>query len=202
MSNFDALGLMPLSQPPYAGLPQVQGLMIVKRAFKCLLIAPSLPDLLLPIASINGTLNANKLSTLNVVCPDGKTYAADIAARVDGDIRLTFCEWSLDGSYLETVLPDFHIDRPTSDRGAAAWSVALSATKTLSNNSPIAHSAIGSATVNINSDGKRRVRMDCNARVRPGDTLLLESGESMITNAITYTISVSPAAAYMTVSEI
>lgn len=201
MSNFDALGLLPLSLPPYAGQSLIERAMIVKRAFKCVLIADGLPDLELPISAINGTLNANALSTLNIVCSDGKTYAADIAARAAGDFRLTFCEWMLDGSYIETVFPDFHIDRPASDRGASSWSISIAGTKTLSNNAPVTYNAVGETIVSVNSDGKRRIRLDINAQLKAGDSLLLESGESIVSRAITYTISASPTAAYMTVSE-
>lgn len=149
----------------------------------------SLPDVIIPIASLSGSLSVTGGNSLLVVCPDGATFGADIVARSNGGFIVTTVEAYTDGTTANIDSEEYTFSGITSDRGGRNWSFSLRGKNTESPALPFRYLATGISVLTTNADGKRRARVEYLSNLRPGDTLTLLNDEEMICGVITYNIN-------------
>lgn len=164
---------------------------IAGRRYYCTITgaADGLPDLVVPISSINGTLRYDGLSSYLVVVPDGISYAADIAARANGGFIIDSEEIYTDGTSEITQSVEFNIESQRPDSGGRNFSVSIRGTSSVSNPTPKKLNVYGISFNSLDNSGKRRVRCEPNKDFLQGDTAVLPSGAEFAVELVTHIIS-------------
>lgn len=161
------------------------------RSYRCTLTgsANALDDIVIPISSINGRLNAGGVSSLNIVCPNGVDYAADIVNRDLGTFIIATTEHYTDGTSDTTDSPEFANLAITYQRGGRSYSVSLRGEVNITLHYPPRKIAIqGFSYEAMQANGTRRIRCAMDKDFLPGDTAVLPDGEEVVMNAATYVI--------------
>jgi hypothetical protein len=160
--------------------------------------ADSLPDITVPISSINGSLSNAGTSSYQIVVPNGAKYAADISARSQGGFIITAVELYNNGTTASTDSKEFKIDSITGYSGARSYSINLTGSYKLS--------VIGGRTVNIagqstlnSSSGKLNFTCSLDKDLLPGDTVIPQVGNSFVVGKIS--VVINPQLQYMTITQ-
>lgn len=161
--------------------------------FNMILSAGAGPELRIPISSISGQLRADGLSSMNVVIPDGYSYANAIANEIafdGGHFQIESIDLFTDQSELVSLSEIFDIDTIRSDKGAKSYSITLRGTDTLPANVGRRIQLSGVSYISTQANGKTRVRSDYNSNVLPGDVVVFDDGD-IVVDSVTQVIGIS-----------
>jgi hypothetical protein len=175
---------------PTYGYEQISKPLISSRRYKCTVTgaANSLPDVIIPISSINGRVTNDGVSTLSIVCPEGVNYAAAIEARAAGGFVIESVEDYSDGSSDSSLWVEYPITGVSSDRGAHNWSITISGSVTLTLGQARRLALLGVSYLAQSAAGKTRARCELDKDLLPGDVAMLDDGSEYTCSAITYVI--------------
>lgn len=159
--------------------------------------ADGVDDIVLPMRSFSTRLSRDGSSYLQVSVPNGRRYAADIAARSRGDLVI-----SRGDRYTDDRLDVAEIARATVSQvmpsyGGRASSVSVQGRRDPIETTPRSVAVSGVSTWSI-SGGKNRWRTRINNDLRPGDTAVVD-GRSAVIGEIVHTVNASDA--YMDIAE-
>lgn len=149
----------------------------------------ALPDIVIPIASLQARYRDGNQSWLSVVVPDAVIYADDITARPNGDMVLYRGVRYFDGSEQLVKIITVAMDQVSDDWGGTSRSVTLSGHGEFVNQSP-KPIELEDVTYRASGTGKKRFRSNLDLNLRPGDTAVFDVEEIVVAN-ITYTVDTS-----------
>lgn len=167
-----------------------------KTVYSCVLTgAPDgLSDLTLPMSSFQARMRDGDPSYLSVVVPSSVTYAADIAARSNGEIVISKgYKFTDDTEQMEEIIRSSY-DSIQVNRGARSDSLTMTGYKTTSSSAPKERTLDGVSYYGLQADGKRRVRADLDLFLRVGDTAIYGDGATdyFIVGTISYFVGAEP----------
>jgi hypothetical protein len=149
--------------------------------------ADSTTDLTLPMASFSSRLRSGNTSYLQVSVPNARAYAAEIAARPNGELVVERgLRWS-DGAVEVSEIARGTLSRIDIDTGARSSTASLQAGGTTTNSAPKTV-ALAGVSYKANSNGSRRVRSSIDNTLRPGDTATYD-GETMVVGDLVHVVS-------------
>ena len=149
---------------------------VASRVFSCVITgaADSLPDLVIPISSLNISHNAGtSVSNMFIVCPDGPVFANGIIARSNGGIIITATDIYLDGTSDSTDLAEYAISGLQDNRGSKRHSISIQGAVTISRSFVNAIEVLNTTFTSLDKSGAMRVRMDMHKDMLPGDIITL-----------------------------
>lgn len=186
---------------PTLGYVVIAKPVVIGRRYKCTITgaADALPDIEIPISSINGRLTNDGMSSLSIVCPDGVGYAAAIAARSNGGLIIESIEDYADGSSASDFSVEYPITGYASDRGSQNWSITISVSTTLTLGQARRVNLKGISYLGRALTGKTRARCELDKDLLPGDVAMLDDGSEYTCGSITYVIGA--AGRFMEVSQ-
>lgn len=176
-----------------------------KTVYLCVLTgaADGLSDLTLPMSSFQAWMRDGAPSYLSVVVPSSVTYAADIAARSNGEIVISKgYKFTDDTEQMEEIIRS-NYDSIRVDRGARSDSLTMTGYKTTSSSAPKERTLDGVSYYGLQADGKRRVRADLDLFLRVGDTAIYGDGATdyFVVGTISYFVGAEPVQMIMEVGE-
>lgn len=176
-----------------------------KTVYLCVLTgaADGLSDLTLPMSSFQAWMRDGDPSYLSVVVPSSVTYAADIAARSNGEIVISKgYKFTDDTEQMEEIIRS-NYDSIRVDRGARSDSLTMTGYKTTSSSAPKERTLDGVSYYGLQADGKRRVRADLDLFLRVGDTAIYGDGATdyFVVGTISYFVGAEPVQMIMEVGE-
>lgn len=200
-------GVLSLVGRPPSGIwsVQVDKLATAKTIYSCVLTgaADGLSDLTLPMSSFQAWMRDGAPSYLSVVVPSSVTYAADIAARSNGEIVISKgYKFTDDTEQMEEIIRS-NYDSIRVDRGARSDSLTMTGYKTTSSSAPKERTLDGVSYYGLQADGKRRVRADFDLFLRVGDTAIYGDGATdyFVVGTISYFVGAEPVQMIMEVGE-
>jgi hypothetical protein len=159
--------------------------------------ADGVDDIVLPMASFSTRLSRDGSSYLQVSVPNGRRYAADIAARSRGDLVI-----SRGDRYTDDRLDVVEIARATVAQVMPSYGGRASSVSVQGRRDPIATTPRSVIVAGVSSwsisGGKNRWRARINNDLRPGDTAVVD-GRSAVIGEIVH--NVNAANAYMDIAE-
>ena len=156
--------------------------------FVCVLIAPGLPDLEIPIKSLSARVRNGSPSYLQVVTP-GLSLAADIAARIDGRL-IVYRRWQDAAHVHDAPILWVDLEEAKPYEGANSQSISLTGHQTIT---------FSPKAWDIAADGVNYRELSAPARfrcgvldpeVRPGDAVTYD-GDTITVGAVSYNMSIS-----------
>jgi hypothetical protein len=173
--------------------------------YRCVLTGEpdGLSDLTLPMSSFQAWMRDGDPSYLSVVVPSSVTYAADIAARSNGEIVISKgYKFTDDTEQMEEIIRS-NYDSIRVDRGARSDSLTMTGYKTTSSSAPKERTLDGVSYYGLQADGKRRVRADLDLFLRVGDTAIYGDGATdyFVVGTISYFVGAEPVQMIMEVGE-
>ena len=176
-----------------------------KTVYLCVLTGEpdGLSDLTLPMSSFQAWMRDGDPSYLSVVVPSSVTYAADIAARSNGEIVISKgYKFTDDTEQMEEIIRS-NYDSIRVDRGARSDSLTMTGYKTTSSSAPKERTLDGVSYYGLQADGKRRVRADLDLFLRVGDTAIYGDGATdyFVVGTISYFVGAEPVQMIMEVGE-
>jgi len=144
------------------------------------------PDLNLPMKSFQATMNTGAASYVSAVIPDPETYAAEIAARNGGTIKIYKGYRLPDGSELLNRIALSVMTEVRYDIGANSASVSLTGYQVIAAGAPKIRTLTGERYQSV-TNGKRRIRANVDTFLLPGDYAVTSLG-TYRARSITYII--------------
>lgn len=158
--------------------------LLVQVRYTCTLIKVGWPDLVLPMGSFQGTLKMAEWSWLSLIIPNGKHYAADIAAMLaDGFPALMVVTRSgvqEDGVVKSDDIISVTLEEIRQDRGANNSSLSLSGHQTSGYTSDQKRIALEGVSYRADYSGKRRFRCRFDQELMPYDIAQIKATEEEI----------------------
>jgi hypothetical protein len=186
-----AFTLTALTPSPYTLAPP--GNAVLRTVFRVYLTLPGEPDLELPARSFQAR---NRLTTRNylaVVVPDPLPYIDAIQARSSGRLVIKTGFALADGTEVleeiaSGVFSDFRYDL-----GPFNGSATLVGYDYRAPGAPLVRPARGISFRGKDNSGARRVRCELDMYLKPGDTVELGDGETLLVDQVAYTVNASQA---------
>ena len=176
-----------------------------KIIFSCTLTgAPDgLSDLTLPMSSFQARMRDGDPSYVSVVVPSSTTYAADVAARSNGEIIIKKGFLMRDGSAQMEEIARVDYESIQINQGAKNDSLILSGHKTVTSSAPKDVTVVGVSFYGSQANGKRRVRANLDLFLRVGDCCVYgtDGNDYFTVGQISYIVSAVPPSAIMEVTE-
>lgn len=163
--------------------------------YLCVLSAPGLPDITLPMENFQARFRSGDPSFLSVVIP-GMEHAGDIADRAGGTIKVYMIKTHRDGNRIAECIGAADMDDIRIDEGATNRSITLSGYKTETHEAKTV--TLTGASYRMMYQGRKRYRCQPNLYVRPGDTVIV-NGDTFQADVVTWAIG--PGAEIMEVAE-
>jgi hypothetical protein len=160
---------------------------IASRIYVCTITgaADSLPDLEIPISSINISHNAGTTqSSMFITCPNGAGFSAGVIARKNGGIVITATDVFIDGTSESVDFDEYPISGFQSNQGAKRHSISIQGATTIVRTTVNAITVPSVSFISLDASGAQRVRMDLNKDMLPGDVLTLPDSSSFIAGNI------------------
>jgi len=160
---------------------------VASRLYTCVITgaADSLPDLTIPISSINISHNAGTTqSSIFITCPNGVDFSAGVIARKNGGIVITATDVFIDGTSESIDFIEYPISGFQSSQGAKRFSISIQGQVVITRTTVNAIVVPSVSFISLDASGAQRVRMDLNKDMLPGDILTLPDASTFVAGNI------------------